>query len=179
MAVCGYTPAQIRGVYGVTASGMTGKGQTVAIVDAYASPTMLWDASTSPGSSATGRSAPASTSSTCRPVHRRGPTSATRRAGTARRRWTWSRCTAWPPTPTSGSWPRPAATTRTCSDALACIVNNHLASIVSDSWGDPADAARCGRYDLIFQAGAAEGIGFFFSSGDNGYEAPAEDPGRA
>ena len=36
---CGYTPSQVRGAYGVTASGMTGEGQTVAIVDAYASPT--------------------------------------------------------------------------------------------------------------------------------------------
>ena len=43
--VCGYTQAQIRGAYGVTASHMTGKGQTVAVVDAYASPTMPGDAS--------------------------------------------------------------------------------------------------------------------------------------
>ena len=43
-ANCGYTPSQIRGAYGVTGSGMTGKGQTVAVVDAYASPTMLSDA---------------------------------------------------------------------------------------------------------------------------------------
>ena len=42
--VCGYTPAQVRGAYGVSQSGMTGKGQTVAIVDAYASPTMQSDA---------------------------------------------------------------------------------------------------------------------------------------
>ena len=41
---CGYTPSQVRGAYGVTASGMTGKGQTVAIVDAYASPTIKADA---------------------------------------------------------------------------------------------------------------------------------------
>jgi subtilase family serine protease len=41
---CGYTPRQIRGAYGVSQSGMTGKGVTVAIVDAYASPTMLSDA---------------------------------------------------------------------------------------------------------------------------------------
>ena len=32
------------GAYHVAESGMTGKGQTVAIVDAYASPTMLSDA---------------------------------------------------------------------------------------------------------------------------------------
>ncbi len=31
-------------------------------------------------------------------------------------------------------------------------------------------------YNKIFQAGAVEGIGFFFSSGDNGYESPDEDP---
>ena len=42
--VAGYTPQQIRGAYGVTASDMTGAGQTVAIVDAYASPTMQNDA---------------------------------------------------------------------------------------------------------------------------------------
>ena len=41
---CGYTPSQVRGAYGVTSSGMTGKGQTVAIVDAYASPTIRSDA---------------------------------------------------------------------------------------------------------------------------------------
>ena len=41
---CGYTPSQVRGAYGVTRSGMTGKGQTVAIVDAYASPTIRADA---------------------------------------------------------------------------------------------------------------------------------------
>ena len=41
---CGYTPRQIRGAYGVSQSGMTGKGVTVAIVDAYASPTMPGDA---------------------------------------------------------------------------------------------------------------------------------------
>src|ERR1019366_4406398 len=34
-AVCGYTPRQVRGAYGVTSSGATGNGQTVAIVDAY------------------------------------------------------------------------------------------------------------------------------------------------
>ena len=63
--------------------------------------------------------------------------------------------------------------------ALALIVDNHLASIVSDSWGEPYDnATLVTTYDEVFQAGAAEGIGFFFSAGDSGYESPAEDPGR-
>jgi subtilase family serine protease len=37
----GYTPAQIKGAYGI--SGYDGAGQTVAIIDAYGSPTILQD----------------------------------------------------------------------------------------------------------------------------------------
>jgi subtilase family serine protease len=44
-APCGYTPAQLRGAYGLTSSD-TGSGQTVAIIDAYASPTIVKDANT-------------------------------------------------------------------------------------------------------------------------------------
>src|SRR5262249_37425349 len=40
-AVKGYTPAQIKGAYGI--SGYDGTGQTVAIIDAYASPTSEQD----------------------------------------------------------------------------------------------------------------------------------------
>ncbi|WP_217493973.1 protease pro-enzyme activation domain-containing protein [Humibacillus sp. DSM 29435] len=48
-AVCGYKPAQVRGAYGIDsalAQGHDGRGATVAIVDAYASPTIFADAST-------------------------------------------------------------------------------------------------------------------------------------
>ncbi|WP_329179003.1 S53 family peptidase [Streptomyces sp. NBC_01477] len=56
-------------------------------------------------------------------------------------------------------------------DALNKVVDNHLADIVSNSWGDveanetPDIAAA---YDQVFQQGAVEGIGFYFSSGDAG-----------
>ncbi len=46
-APCGYVPAQLQGAYGLStpiASGIDGKGVTVAIVDAYASPTLFSDA---------------------------------------------------------------------------------------------------------------------------------------
>jgi subtilase family serine protease len=43
-APCGYTPAQLRGAYGLT-SGDDGSGVTVAVVDAYAPPTLYADAS--------------------------------------------------------------------------------------------------------------------------------------
>jgi len=47
--VCGYGPQQLRAGYGVTPlvnRGIDGRGVTVAITDAYASPTMLFDAQT-------------------------------------------------------------------------------------------------------------------------------------
>lgn len=43
-APCGYTPDQIKGAYGI--SGFDGSGQTVAIIDAYASPTIQKDLDT-------------------------------------------------------------------------------------------------------------------------------------
>jgi subtilase family serine protease len=42
--LCGYTPAQLRKAYGVTGSPYTGKGVTVAVVLSEAWPTMLSDA---------------------------------------------------------------------------------------------------------------------------------------
>jgi subtilase family serine protease len=42
-APCGYTPQQIKGAYGLGATGYDGSGQTVAIIDAYASPTIVDD----------------------------------------------------------------------------------------------------------------------------------------
>lgn len=58
-------------------------------------------------------------------------------------------------------------------DSLGKIVDGHLADIVSNSWGDieaneTPDVAAA--YDQIFQQGAVQGIGFYFSSGDNGDE---------
>jgi subtilase family serine protease len=71
-----------------------------------------------------------------------------------------------------------SCTDQDLGDALSLIVSNHLASIVSSSWGEPADdSSTIPVYEQLFRAGAAEGIGFFFSSGDSGYENPAEDPG--
>jgi subtilase family serine protease len=176
---CGYTPTQIRGAYHVTESRMTGKGQTVAIVDAYASPTMLSDANEYARTTGDRPFAPgqytqylASTFEYTAPdecgaqgwygeetldvesVHGQAPDAKVNYIGAA------------------------SCDDSDLADALALIVEKHLASIVSSSWGEPYDQATLVPvYNVIFQAGAAEGIGFFFSSGDSGYESPDEDPG--
>ncbi len=178
---CGYTPRQLRSAYGVAFSGMTGKGQTVAVVDAYASPTMLADAN---------EYATATGDQPFRPGQ-----------------YTQDLAGSWRDTAPKGcdapSWygeetldveavhgMAPDANVvyvgaASCTDqdfasALAMIVRQHLASIVTDSWSEPADQASITRvYDTIFEAGATEGIGFFFASGDNGYEDPAYEDGSS
>ncbi len=174
---CGYTPSQVRGAYGVTKSGMTGQGQTVAIVDAYASPTIKSDANQfashvgdQPFAAGQFKQYKAG------PYTLAGP----------------NQCDAagWYGEETldveSVHGMAPDANVRyvaagSCQDpdlvnAEALIVDNGLASIVSNSWGEPASYSTLNTtFDLIFQVGALEGIGFMFSSGDSGYEGPGED----
>ncbi len=178
--VCGYTPRQVRGAYHVAQSGMTGKGQTVAIVDAYASPTMLSDAN-------------AFATVTGDKPFRPGQYTQYLPAGFSLTAANECDAQGWYGEETldveqvHGESPDANVVyvgAASCEDtallaSLALIVNDHLASIVSDSWGEPFDqgAGLVGVYNQVFEAGAAEGIGFFFSSGDSGYESPVEDPG--
>jgi subtilase family serine protease len=174
---CGYTPRQIRGAYHVTRSGMTGRGQTVAILDAFASPTILSDADAyarltgdrplRPGQFTQHLVSSYTDTATCdasgwyseesldvEMVHGMAPDANVVFVSAA------------------------SCTDADLGDALALIVDKHLASIVSNSWDEPYDGVTLvDVYNQIFQAGAAEGIGFFFASGDFGYESPAEDAG--
>ena len=173
--VCGYTPSQVRGAYGVTASGETGKGQTVAVVDAYASPTIKSDANqfaTYVGDKpfAAGQFK----------QYQAGPFTAVKACGASG----WYGEETLDVEQVHGM--APGANVRyvaaaSCNDpdlanAEASIVDTDLASIVSNSWGGLSlSETMNATYDLIFQVGALEGIGFMFSSGDNGYEGPGED----
>jgi len=173
----GYIPRQVRGAYGVTRSGATGAGVTVAIVDAYASPTMQSDANSfaratgdpqfRPGQYRQSLSNQFEFINECgaagwygeesldvEAVHGMAPDANVRYYGAA-----------------------------SCTDAdllapEAQIVNTDAASIVTNSWGEPADDSSISAvYDQVFEAGATEGIGFFFSTGDSGYEDPTYEDG--
>jgi subtilase family serine protease len=179
-AVCGYTPAQLRGAYGVASTPLTGKGVTVAIVDAYASPTMPGDANSYAAAVGERRL----------------------RAGQFRQVLPASyddvaECggSSWYTEETLDIEAVHAVApdadlvyvaASDCNqgllDALSAIVDQHLADIVSASWGEPTDqtgSAQIAAYEQVFQEGAAEGIGFDFASGDCGYENPATSCGAA
>jgi subtilase family serine protease len=185
----GYTPAQVRGAYNVAKSGETGKGVTVAIIDAYTPATLKSDANQyaewaagqpggkpaldkpfaqgqfkvvqHPGATTYDDTLPTDATDCDAPdwygestldvesVHGMAPNANVTYIGA-------SDCTD-----------------QGLGDAVAYVVNTHAASIVTDSWGEPYDQSSlvC-VYDELFQAGAAEGIGFFFSAGDEGYEDP-------
>jgi subtilase family serine protease len=170
--VGGYTPQQIRGAYNVSNSGMTGRGQTVAIVDAYASPTMLSDANEfsrvtgntgfRPGQYQQYLPSTFTATDTCgaagwygeesldvEAVHDMAPDANVHFVAGA------------------------SCFDNDLIDADSLIVNQHLASIVSNSFGEPYDDATIqSAWDQVFEFGAIEGIGFMFSSGDSGYEDP-------
>ncbi|MGV9247107.1 S53 family peptidase [Streptomyces sp. NPDC003710] len=169
-AVQGYTGKQLRAAYG--AGTYTGKGVRIAITDAYASPTIAFDAA----SYANKHGDAAYTTSQLRQVLPDGYTK-TKECGAA----------GWYGEETldveAVHAVAPAANityvgAASCYDddlldSLGKIVDNHLADIVSNSWGDieanqTPDLAAA--YDQVFQFGAVQGIGFYFSSGDNGDE---------
>ncbi|MDN5797921.1 MAG: S53 family peptidase [Intrasporangium sp.] len=186
-AVCGYVPRQLRSVYGLTGTRLTGRGQTIAITDAFESPWLLKDANTY-----------------------------ARRHGDQRFRrgqFTSRSDTDYDPAKVEAcggnDWyseqsldveaehaMAPDASVvyygaASCYDddlmaAMARAVSDNKASIVSNSWGEPTyvtlddgtvvpviDDALVTAYESILKQGAVQGIGFYFSSGDGGDEAAA------
>ncbi|MCQ4207094.1 S53 family peptidase [Streptomyces longispororuber] len=167
-AVKGYTGKQLRAAYG--AGKATGKGVRVAITDAYASPTIAKDAATY---AAKNGDAPYAKGQ-LKQVLPKNYTK-TEECGAAG----WYGEETLDVEAVHAVAPQADITYVGASscydddllDSLNTIVDKHLADIVSNSWGDieanqtPELAAA---YDQVFQLGAVEGIGFYFSSGDNG-----------
>jgi subtilase family serine protease len=172
--VKGYTGTQLRSAYGATSTGLTGKGVSVAIVDAYDSPTIASDATTY---AARNGDAPYGTGQ----FNEVDPATWTHTAANDCDASGWYGEQTLDVEAVHAIAPKAGITyvgAASCYDddllaALNTIVDNHLATIVSDSWGEPengSDPSLDAVYDQTFTKGAIEGIGFYFSSGDNGDE---------
>ncbi|MFF1837031.1 protease pro-enzyme activation domain-containing protein [Streptomyces sp. NPDC058231] len=167
-AVKGYTGKQLRAAYG--AGSWTGKGVTVAITDAYASPTIAKDASEYAkrnGDAPYGRGQ----------LRQVLPDDYTQTEECGASGWYGEETLDVEAVHAVA----PAADIvyvggASCFDAdlldsLNKVVDHRLADIVSNSWGDveaneTPDVAAA--YDQVFKMGAVEGIGFYYSSGDAG-----------
>jgi subtilase family serine protease len=172
--ICGYTPAQIDSAYGIDrlrGAGLDGRGQTIAITGAFFSPTIRADAN-----------------------------SFSREFGLPRLgRWNYRQVTApgtsrYPKDPAeTQNWYIEQALDVEWAHAVAPgarivyvgaandaggldqavneVVDQHLANVVSNSWGLPESLAPRGEMkamNAVFQQAAAEGIGVYFASGDDG-----------
>jgi subtilase family serine protease len=188
-AVCGYTPSDFRKAYGVDGTGLTGSGATVAITDAYAAPTIRFDANRyasthgDPAFTQTGltESLPAKP---FRNVNQCGGNG-----------WFGEETLdveavhAMAPAANVIYYAARSCTDTDFLEALSRVVDENKASIVTNSWGGLDIGTTSGTiaaYEQIFKQGALQGIGFMFSSGDDGDELlssgsiqtdfPASDP---
>jgi subtilase family serine protease len=173
----GYIPAQIRGAYGTQSAvtgGIDGHGVTVAIIDAYASPTILGDANAY--ATAHGDSAFAANqfSQVVAPgTFKRAPNSRQDPQG-------WYGEETLDVEAVHGMAPGAKVVYVSAPNnyqdldaALNHVVDRKLATIVTNSYGFSSEALPMGfikpLYDTMVQA-AATGIGVYFSSGDSGDE---------
>ena len=174
-APCGYVGSQLRSAYeGATA--LTGSGITVAITDAYASPTIASDAATYAGN--------------------HGDAGYANGQLTQNLPQTFTRVNAGRRQCDASGWygeetldveavyaMAPAANIRyygaaSCFDAdflaaFAQVNDEAVAQVVSNSWGGLETATKStliAAYEQAFLQGASEGISYMFSSGDNGDE---------
>jgi subtilase family serine protease len=184
--VCGYTPKQLRDAYGVSQSHLTGKGATIAIIDWFASPTMLADANTFAKAHGDQPFAANQYREVVDPSKWQHQTECGGTAGVAGEE-------SLDVEMAHGLAPDANVVyvgANSCYDedlmaAEAYVVDNHAADVVSNSWGGlmhttdqgDEDPAVMAAYDRIFQKGALEGIGFAFSSGDCGDDDPANAAG--
>src|SRR6266480_2817526 len=173
--VKGHTPAQIKGAYGI--AGYDGTGQTVAIIDAYASPTILQDANqwsqnrlipqfgTAGGGTFTQVVAPGTYN--VKDNRAQSPTG-------------WYGEETLDVESVHGMAPNANVVYvgapnnyQDLDAAMNHVVDNHLAQIVSNSYGFHGENLPFGFIKPLndtFIQGVIEGIGIYFASGDSGDE---------
>ncbi len=169
--VCGYRPAQLRSAYGVP-TGLTGKGVTVAVIDAYQSPTLLSDANHFAKDSGDPQFAAGQFVTL-------GPARAFNDQAACDSVNTWYPEQAIDVEAVHAL--APGATVQyvagaSCNgldllDAEVSVIDNNRASIVSISYGDVESDETTGQviFDTyLFKQAALQGIGVYVASGDNG-----------
>ena len=169
--ICGYTPQQVRTAYGLNRVKADGSGVTVAIVDAYASPTLMADGN----AYAKNHHLPRLTAANFSQVIPEGVYDVPPAEVTLAYGW-WGE-ESLDLAAVHGSAPGARIVYIGASDpgaglgaALMNAVYNRQADIISNSYSyngdiDPADTAA---QDEVFMTAAATGITLLFSSGDDG-----------
>ena len=176
-APCGYTPDQVKGAYGI--SGYNGAGQTVAIIDAYAAPTIVSDVNQWSANRGLPQFTGGQFSQAVAPGTYHHP-----EKGQKQDPQGWYGEETLDVEAVHGM--APAANVvyvgapnnfQDLDAALNYVVDKDVAPIVTNSYGFDTELLPPGyiqpQEDTILQ-GAIEGIGIYFSSGDNSDESLVE-----
>jgi subtilase family serine protease len=170
-APCGYTGPQFRAAYEGDTD-LDGSGVTVAITDAYASPTIATDANTyamQHGDGAYGLGQ----------LTEVKPGSFNRQGKCDPSGWYGEETLdveavhAMAPGANIRYYASASCFDDDFLDTLARVVDEDQVQLVSNSWGDleqNESTANIAAYEQVFLQGAEEGISFLYSSGDNGDE---------
>jgi subtilase family serine protease len=169
---CGYTPQQIQAAYGLNKVKSNGHGITVAIVDAYASPTLEADANRY----SENHDLPKLTSANFSQIIPAGIYDVSPDEPCEPYGW-WTE-QSLDVDAVHGAAPGAKILfvgSRDCGTsldvALFNVLYNGLADVVTNSWGDGGESIEPGdqqTFDQAALAGAAEGVTTLFSSGDDG-----------
>lgn len=187
-APCGYIPSQLQGAYGVdklSAAGIGGQGVTVAITDAYAAPTIESDANTYFARHGVAPFAKGQLTQLTPSSYRYGYDDKVHGDLCGEQGWYGEE--TLDVEAVHGVAPGAHVlyvASRSCLDndfvdALNKIVDNKLANVISNSWGDLGEPDPATQGDLLqayqqtFVQAATQGIGVFFSSGDSGDDVAA------
>jgi subtilase family serine protease len=193
-ATCGYTPSQLQGAYGLTAADASpssnGSGQTVGIVDAFASPTIQQDANTYAS-----RHGEGPVSITQYNTHNLEHVSEHEKSGCDPQGWYGEETLDVEAVHAVAPGAKEVyAGARDCNDenlidAVNRLLQNSQAQVISNSYGGVGEdepAALLAAWQTTFKQAAVQGVGIYFSSGDDGDEVanagtrtvdyPASDP---
>ncbi len=170
-ATCGFKPAQLRAAYGFADSirkGNDGKGQIVAVVDAYLSPTLLADAQTYAANNDPDYPLAASQFSI---VQGPGTVSTPDPGWYGEQTLDVEAVHAMAPGAKIVAMVAQTPSDTDLTGAINMIISKRLATIVSNSYGSAEGQANdfVIWHALATQAGL-KGIGLYFSSGDSGDE---------
>jgi subtilase family serine protease len=179
---CGYTGPQLRAAYekGLT-GGYDGSGVTVAITDAYASPTIEQDANryaTDTGDKpfAAGQFSQSLPGSYTHVNSNASHNQCGMPGWYGEETLDVEAVHAMAPAANVRYYAAKSCTDPDLLDTFNRINDENRANVVTNSWGGVGDAAKPSlvlAYDTAFLQGAAQGISYVFSTGDNGDEATA------
>ena len=167
---CGYTVQQLVQHYGIDTAhslGLTGRNQTIVIVDAYGSPTLATDVNTFSKT----MSLPTMDTNSLKVVYPNGAPATTDPDWATETTLDVEFAHAFAPDAKIVVVVAPTENDSDLSSAVLYAASHRLGNVISNSWGQPeagADPDTAKLYDYVFRSAAARGIAVNVATGDDG-----------